>query len=184
MRARTAPASVAGGQNAERQWRRHDGGIDVRPGQAGSRGAERRKAMETRNWSGRHDPEIRSRGAERRKAMETLRLIAVPDPVRSVAGGQNAERQWRLDRLTQVVVVARVVAGGQNAERQWRLALELAIMSTVNDCVAGGQNAERQWRPRASARAVLPRPGVAGGQNAERQWRQIHAHRTLAIPIR
>ena len=36
----------------------------------------------------------RSRGAERRKAMETCPITGAAKR-RSVAGGQNAERQWR-----------------------------------------------------------------------------------------
>ena len=38
----------------------------------------------------------------------------------NVAGGQNAERQWRPNLGYQGMVPELRVAGGQNAERQWR----------------------------------------------------------------
>ena len=63
---------VAGGQNAERQWRlRISFTCSGEAGVPCSRGAERRKAMETSHMNGRLLPSNR------------------------VAGGQNAERQWR-----------------------------------------------------------------------------------------
>ena len=112
-----------GGQNAERQWRRK----------------RRLSRFLFANVS---------RGAERRKAMETRSSPAASSDFKNEPGGQNAERQWRLGVGATPLWHCSTSRGGRTPKGngdEWRNVLTLRTVPSE----PGGQNAERQWRRRS-----------------------------------
>ena len=117
---------------------------------------ERRKAIETQPCRPRLKAFLGPQRTERRKAMETGILERRKAFVTVVPSGQNAERQWRLDRGWWIVDGGSVCP--QRTERR-------KAMETEHS------QANQGWQS-----------GVPSGQNAERQWR-LHSFNTTRILV-